>query len=93
MSMRLNITPPPSALSKGSCLSINHFTEMDRGEERREAIEVCLSCPVLELCRSWTATMPRPRGIVQAGRWWPLIGRIKADRQDEAPVGTDQRVA
>lgn len=80
----LVINPPPRELSRGTCLHLSGFTEVDSRSDRAEALEVCRNCPVLELCRAWTATMPRPRGVVQAGVYWPLIGRASTTLEDLA---------
>lgn len=78
------ITPPPRALADGTCLQLSGFTEVDRKADRDEAVEVCRNCPVLAVCQAWTATMPRPRGVVQAGVYWPLISRSPVQMDAEA---------
>lgn len=71
------------------CRRIADFTEAISADEARYCISACRRCPLLDACRRATDDMVErrigPRGIVQAGIWWSLDGKPRADIRAPEP--------
>lgn len=71
------------------CRRIADFTEAISADEAGYCISICLRCPLLDACRRATDDMIErrigPRGIVQAGIWWNLDGKPRADTRAPEP--------